>query len=60
MREILEEILWRIYYQSSERIGGKSDVRFFIINEILKDVHNYTGKQLSLAVTDLKKEKLIQ
>ena len=60
MREILEEILWRIYYISGERVGGRSDVRFFVINEILEDIHNYTGKQLSLAVVDLKKEKLIQ
>jgi len=56
----LEEILWRIYYLSGERIGRGRNARFFIINEILKDVHNYTGTQLKSAVADLGREELIK
>lgn len=59
MKKIVDEILWRAYYLSSERIGRHGDVRFLSINTILKDIHGYTGKQLSSAVTDLKREKLI-
>ena len=61
MRKILEEILWSIYYQTEQaRVGGRGDARFFILNDILKDVHNFTSKQLIAAVSDLKKEKLIE
>jgi DNA-binding transcriptional regulator PaaX len=59
MREILEEILWRIYYASGERIGSRYDVRFFGLNEMIKDIHDYTGAQLRRAVVDLKKQNLI-
>ena len=37
MREILDEILWRIYYASSGSVGSRRDPRFFLINEILKE-----------------------
>ena len=60
MRKILEEILWRIYYASGEKIGRRGDFRFSVINEALKDIHNYTEKQLNVAVADLQKEKLIK
>jgi len=60
MRKILEDILWSIYYSSGEKIGRKDDFRFTLINEILRDIHGYTGKQLSSALVDLKKEKLIK
>ncbi len=60
MREILEEILWNIYYLSREKMGAHGDARFFIINLVLKDIHSYTGKQLTSAVNDLEKEKLIE
>ena len=59
MREILDEILWRIYYASSGSVGSRRDPRFFLINEILKEVHDYTGSQLKPAVIDLNKQKLI-
>ena len=59
MRQVLEEILWRIYYLSGERIGRRGDIRFFAVNEILKDIHNYTGDQLKAAVADLGKNELI-
>ena len=65
MREILEEILWSIYYQSEHRVGRRDDARFFILNDIIKDIHKYTGKyltakQLVSAVVDLKRQELIQ
>ncbi len=61
MRQILEEILWQIYYQTDHKVvGSRRDPRFFILNDILKDIHNFTGKQLSTAVYDLKKQKLIE
>lgn len=59
MKGILEEILWRIYYASGERVGGRRDVRFFVINEVLRDIHKYTGEQLKTAVVYLKKKDLI-
>jgi DNA-binding transcriptional regulator PaaX len=59
MRKILDEILWNIYYLS-ERPTRRGDLRFIIVNEILKDTHIYTGKQLITAVVDLSKEKFIQ
>jgi len=60
MRKILEEILWRIYYSAPKSIGARGDARFFLINEILKDIHDYTGKQLNSAVVDLAKKGLIK
>ena len=61
MRKILEEILWNIYYQTEQcHVGGRRDARFFILNDVLKDIHNFSGKQLSTAISDLKKEKLIK
>ncbi|MCX6722538.1 MAG: hypothetical protein NT094_00530 [Candidatus Staskawiczbacteria bacterium] len=60
MKQILDEILWSIYYQTEHKVGRRGDIRFFILNDVLKDVHNFTGKQLSTAVCDLKKEKLIE
>jgi len=60
MRQILEEILWSIYYISGEHIGRRGDARFFLMNQVLKDIHNYTGKQLAKAVVDLNRQKLIQ
>lgn len=60
MRRILDEILWSIYYQTDHGIGRRGDGRFFILNDILKDVHNFTGKQLTAAVSDLTKKKFIQ
>ena len=60
MNKIIEEILWQIYFQTEHNnIGHRNDARFFILNEILKDVHNFTAKQLSVAVRDLKRLKLI-
>ena len=60
MKKILDEILWQIYYQTDHAyIGGRGDARFFILNDILKDVHNFTGKQLHAATVDLEKQKLI-
>ncbi|MCX6723980.1 MAG: hypothetical protein NT155_02260 [Candidatus Staskawiczbacteria bacterium] len=60
MRKILEEILWNIYYQTENGIGRRGDARFFILNSVLKDMHGFSAKQLSAAVYDLKKEKLIE
>ncbi len=60
MRQVLEEILWRIYYASGEGVGGRHDARFFILNEILKDIHEYSGSQLKSAVADLKRDGLIK
>ena len=65
MREILEEILWSIYYQSEYGVGRRGDARFFILNDIIKDIHDYTGKYLTFkrlasVVVDLKRQKLIQ
>jgi DNA-binding transcriptional regulator PaaX len=60
MRKILEEILWNIYYQTENSVGGRNDARFFGMNNILKDIHNFSAKQLSATVADLKKEKLIE
>jgi len=60
MKKILDEMLWSIYYQTDHaHIGGRNDGRFFIINDIIKDIHNFTGKQLRSAFVDLKKQKLI-
>jgi len=59
MREILDEILWRIYYASSESVGSRRDPRFFVLNEVIKEIHDYTGAQLKPAVIDLNKQKLI-
>lgn len=52
--------MWNIYYASGERIGRSGDIRFVIVNQIFKDIHAYTGKQLTTAVVDLKKQKLIK
>lgn len=60
MKKILEEILWNIYFQTEHGVVRRNDGRFFILNDVLKDVHNFTAKQLSVAVRDLKKEKLIE
>ncbi len=60
MREILDEILWSIYYQTEQKVGARGDGRFFILNEVLRDVHNFTSKQLNSAVYDLKRQKLIE
>jgi len=60
MKKILDEILWSIYYQTERGIGRHNDARFFILNDILKDIHNFTGKQLRTAVIDLKKGKFIE
>ena len=61
MNKIIEEILWSLYYQTEhKKIGGYGDARFFILNDILKDIHGFTGEQLKAAVVDLKKQKLIE
>ena len=60
MRKILEEILWNIYYASKAGMGRRGDIRFLLVNPILKDIHNYTAKQLTTAIVDLKRQKLIQ
>ena len=60
MKQILEEILWNIYYQTENNVGGRGSGRFFILNDVLKDIHNFTSKQLNSAVHDLKREKLIE
>lgn len=57
MREILDEILWRIYNASGFQIGGKRDARFFLLNAIIKDMHGFTAEQLKPAASDLKKQK---
>lgn len=59
MRKILEEILWSIYHISDQKIGRGNDARFFILNELLKDIHNYTGLRAKTLVTDLSREGLI-
>ena len=56
----MEEILWNIYYQTENGVGGRNDGRFFILNDVLKDIHNFSAKQLSGAVHDLKRQKLIK
>ena len=53
-------MLWKVYFISADKVGRKNDVRFFLVNEILKDIHGYSGKQLTSAVVDLKKQKLIE
>jgi len=61
MKKILEEILWNIYYQTEKHnIGRRGDIRFFLLNEILKDIHNFSAAQLRTTVVDLKKNKLIE
>jgi len=60
MRQIIEEILWNIYYQTDPKMNRIGDARFFILNDILKDIHNFSAKQLNAAVYDLKKQKLIE
>jgi DNA-binding transcriptional regulator PaaX len=60
MNKIVEELLWQIYYQTYDRVGAHDDSRFIILNDIIKDVHNFTGKQLSVAVYELKRQKLIE
>lgn len=52
--------MWNIYYQTEHGVGGRNDARFFILNDIIKDIHNFSGKQLRATVIDLKKEKLIE
>ena len=56
----MEEILWRIYYASDFKIGRRGDVRFFLLNAVLKDVHGFALEQLKPAVSDLKKQKFIK
>ncbi len=60
MNKIVEEILWRIYHASSIRVGRRSDIRFFLLNDILKDIHGFTGRQLTTAVYELKRRNLIE
>lgn len=61
MKKILDEILWSIYYQTDHaHVGRRGDLRFLILNDVIKDIHSFTSKQLSVAVHDLKKEKLIE
>jgi len=60
MNQVVEEILWHIYYHTDQHIGGYDDARFFILNDILKDLHNFSAKQLRTAVCDLSKQKLIE
>lgn len=60
MNKIFDEILWRLYYASNIKIGRKGDLRFLLLNDVFKDIHNFTGKQLNSAVYDLKKQKLIE
>lgn len=60
MNKITEEILWNIYFQTEKKISPRAEIKFFIIDDILKDIHNFTGKQLSAAVSDLKRQKLIE
>lgn len=60
MKKILDEILWSIYYQTENSVGGRGDGRFFILNDIIKDVHNFTAKQLRTAVVDLRKQRLVE
>lgn len=59
MKEIFDEILWRIYYASGERVGSRRDARFVLINEILKDIHDFTGERLKTAVIYLKSKNLV-
>jgi len=60
MRKLLEEILWQIYCASEVKMSRRGDIRFLLVNSVLKDVHNYTAKQLNTAVVDLNRQKLIQ
>ena len=60
MRKILDEILWNIYFQTDHGISGRGDARFIILNDIIKDIHDFTGKQLNSAVRDLSKQKFIE
>jgi len=60
MRQILQEILWRIYYISEIEFGRRGDARFFLLNNVVRDIHSFTGKQLNSAVCDLKKQKFIE
>ena len=61
MNQIIEEILWQIYYQTeNSRIGGAHDFRFILLNDAIKDLHNFTPKQLSTGVSELKRQKLIE
>ena len=60
MRKILDEILWNIYFQTDHKIGGRGDIRFIILNDVIKDIHGFTGKQLNSAVRDLSKQKFIE
>ncbi|MDP3882593.1 MAG: hypothetical protein Q8Q48_00870 [Candidatus Staskawiczbacteria bacterium] len=60
MNKIVEEILWRIYYASSIRAGRRGDIRFFLLNDMLKDIHGFTSRQLATAVYELKRQNLIE
>ena len=60
MRELLDEILWRIYHASDFQIGGPRDARFFLLNAAIKDIHDFSDKQIQPAVIDLKKQKFIK
>ncbi|HCC59885.1 MAG: hypothetical protein A2402_00650 [Candidatus Staskawiczbacteria bacterium RIFOXYC1_FULL_37_43] len=60
MNKIVEEILWRIYYASSEKVGRHGDARLILLNDAIKGIHGFTSKQLISAVTDLKKQKLLE
>ncbi len=60
MNKIVEELLWRIYYQTYDKVGARRDSRFIILNDIIKNVHNFTGEQLNTAVYQLNRQKLIE
>lgn len=60
MNKIIEEILWRVYYATDSGLSHRGDRRVAVLNDILKDIHNFTDKQLRVAVSDLKKQKLIE
>ena len=60
MNKVVEEILWRIYCATSDRVGGRNDIRFVLLNSIIKDARSFTGKQLNKAVYELTRQKLIK
>ena len=61
MNKIIEDLLWSIYFQTEQyRIGGRGDARFILLNDIIKDIHGFTGKQLKTVVFDLNRQKLIE
>ena len=60
MNKVLEEILWRIYFASNEKIGHPRDARFVLLNVVLEEIHGFTKKQLTPAVYELKRQKLVK